>query len=179
MAPRLFSRATILRSIVIPAYVQVIGVRCFEYCTTLAILGFEPRSRLCCVDDSAFQKCIALQQCQFPASVRRLGQRCFSFCYSLQLVSFECGSELAEIGEAAFVGCQSLLEIRIPSTMGIHSWSCASGSESLVSFIRSVGDGWRGSAFPEKETIKILDDEYFEGYAQVFSDLAAHLAPFW
>jgi hypothetical protein len=112
-----------MRSICIPASVEVIGNSCFwnEHWgdTELARVTFESCSKLKRIDEFGFHGCCQLTSLCIPASVEYIGGYCFcpgaGRASALETLTFESGSKLVTIGEKAFGGCERLRSICLPA----------------------------------------------------------------
>jgi hypothetical protein len=94
---------SVLKSIVIPSSVVVVGKSSFSCRGSLESVAFESGSRLERIEEAAFawarSKAIVI-----PSSVVVLGPWCFRFCESLESVAFESGSRLERVGISLFSG---------------------------------------------------------------------------
>jgi hypothetical protein len=61
-----------LRSIDIPPSVEIIGRRCFQYCSHLSIVRFELDSQLSVLEDDAFECCGSLETIWIPSHLQTL-----------------------------------------------------------------------------------------------------------
>ena len=125
-----------LRSIVIPKGVEVIGDRFFKNCSSLTDvslpsgltdIGYEAfygcssltkvaiPSSLTSIKDFTFYGCSSFTDIVFPSSLTSIGYKAFYGCRSLACVSLPDG--LREISEEAFCGCCSLLQIAVPDSV--------------------------------------------------------------
>jgi hypothetical protein len=107
-----------LRSICIPAAVEFIGAWCFDGCSALCELAFEPGSRLARIGRRAFKKCSSLRAIRVPAQVEQIPECCFAKCFSLSTLAFEPGSKLNQIDATALAKCSALLSVTIPAGVG-------------------------------------------------------------
>jgi hypothetical protein len=73
-----FRKCSLLRSISIPATVEVLGMECFDECRSLSSFAIESGSVLNRIEAKAFSRCVALQSIRIPAKVEFLGEQCFS-----------------------------------------------------------------------------------------------------
>lgn len=104
-----FTDCTALKSIEIPASVEIIGVSAFVYRSNLQQITFEKPSMLNSLNEGGansfamghsygtFAKCISLTTIEIPASIERLHNPMFSGCSNLTTISFEKGSKLQYI----------------------------------------------------------------------------------
>jgi hypothetical protein len=89
----------VLRSIYIPASVEILGKWCFNCCDLLETVTFESDSRLTVIEEKAFRYCRSLRSICIPRSVHCIGRKRFvegSVCLKS---AFEPGSEFASIDE--------------------------------------------------------------------------------
>lgn len=148
-----------LRSIEIPASVEVIGDRAFARCRRLSRITFEPGSRLRTIGDRAFQN-TPLSVVEIPASVETIGSNAFS-SGALSCLTFESGSKLKTVGAYAF-GSTKLTTIDMASCTGVefigHQVAFDSGSSPCLFRIGTrvppVCKGWWGE-IPEHAELQV------------------------
>jgi hypothetical protein len=119
MGPYAFSQCLELKSIFIPASIEILGQDCFSCCTSLSEITFESDSKLTQMGISAFVCCSSLKSISIPANVETIAQCCFNQCNSLVEVSVEPGSKLTQIEEMAFLDCSSLHSLVLPAQLEI------------------------------------------------------------
>jgi hypothetical protein len=129
-----FSFNSILKSICIPASVEILGQRCFK-CSSLSQIIFESGSRLAQIGESAFLNCSSLVSICIPAQVEEIPIGCFSRCDSLTDLAFESDSKVVRIRESALEHCSSLRRLAIPSRLEILEFGALSDCESLRELI--------------------------------------------
>lgn len=95
----------------IPASVEEIREKAFEYCRNLETVTFEEGSQLDFIDYRTFAECDSLKEITIPAKVEAIYSEAFYGCDALQTVNFEAESQLSEIGEYVFAYCYSLENI--------------------------------------------------------------------
>jgi hypothetical protein len=95
-----FAICGVLKSISIPATVEVISADCFCGCMQLNTVTFETGSRVSVFGDRAFSDCYSLAAICLPSSVRRIGSQCFSGCLRLATITVESGGALPAVGVA-------------------------------------------------------------------------------
>jgi hypothetical protein len=84
-----------LRSIHLPASLEVICESCFSHCKSLESISFAPNSKLSRIEGWAF--CASgLLAIHLPAAVLVIYESCFSECKSLGSVIVDGGSKLCE-----------------------------------------------------------------------------------
>lgn len=116
-----FAGCTSLESVVYDTALNEIGKEAFYGCTSLKSFALtvtptdisNPQSII--IDDSAFNKCTALESIEFIQSAASIGDMSFAECTSLKSVSLPDG--LQSVGRGAFYGCTSLSNIKIPDTL--------------------------------------------------------------
>lgn len=131
-----FTDCTALKSIEIPASVEIIGVSAFFNCTQLQVVSFESNSKLKEIGGAcswephgAFSNCIALSAIEIPSTVTTIGVAAFYGCSNLQQITFEKPSMLNSLNEGGansfamghsygtFAKCISLTTIEIPASI--------------------------------------------------------------
>jgi hypothetical protein len=82
-----------LKSICIPASVEIIGQKCFADCRCLSSFTFESESesRLTLIEASAFSRCVNLKSIVLPSSIRGLPKH-WAIESSLRHVKFQSGT---------------------------------------------------------------------------------------
>jgi hypothetical protein len=130
-----FSETTGLKSICIPASIEIIGQACFRQCKSMSQLTFEPGSRLTQIGNFAIRDCASLRSICISAQVEEIPLCCFSECHSLEELLFEPGSQLIRIHGHAFENCRSLRSITILTGLVIMDFCALSGCESLRELI--------------------------------------------
>jgi hypothetical protein len=125
-----FSDCSTLKSICIPASIEIISEHCFSECRSLSKVVFESGSRLRQMGPGLFTSCPALTSICVPARVECIPETCFAFCTALIEVSFESGSQLTRIDRGAFMCCHSLRSLVVPTQLEIMArgifWCCTS-----------------------------------------------------
>jgi hypothetical protein len=124
-----------LRSICIPASVELLGDSCFNSCGSLAQFTFEPGSRLAQIGTCAFAHCSALTSICIPVQVETIPAACFHSAKSLAELSFEEGSKLTRICSTALKTCYSLRLIRVPVHLEVLDLSVFAGCKYLSQLI--------------------------------------------
>ena len=109
----LFAYLPMLRSVILPKKVQVIGFETFLMCSQLTSVTLP--SDLTTIWGYAFEGCTSLHSMQFPSSLTSIYDSAFNGCTSL--VSLQFPSGLTSIGNAAFYGCTSLTSLQFPSNL--------------------------------------------------------------
>jgi hypothetical protein len=103
-----FEACHLLRSIRLPASLEMIGAYAFSDCPSLVAVTFEAPSKLREIGARAFMNCDLLASISFPRSLMAIRADAFRSCENLQSVTFEMGSPPQEIGAFAFDGCPCL-----------------------------------------------------------------------
>jgi hypothetical protein len=130
-----FTPSNNVKSIFIPASVEIIGDDSFSECSSLSHVTFESGSRLTQIGVSAFRRCDKLISICIPAQVEKIPELCFNECPSLSKVSFESNSKLIEIGFKAFDRCHSLNAFDVPSMLEIMPSGMFRSCKSLAKLI--------------------------------------------
>ena len=142
IADEAFNNKASLKTVVISASVESLGLSSFESCKNLSSVSFEEGSRLAVISSSAFASCIKLRnvnfakECslttiansaftgcsnlmdiKFPASLKNICFYAFGECTSLGKVSFDDNAQITEIEPFAFNSCSSLTTLEIPASM--------------------------------------------------------------
>jgi hypothetical protein len=94
MEDRAFSECPLLKSIFMPASLQIVGPQCFFECTALENLVFEAGSKLERIEERAFSRCTSLKSICIPAPVQEIPEECFFNCQSLVSLTFDSPSRL-------------------------------------------------------------------------------------
>jgi hypothetical protein len=68
-----------LKSICIPASVEIICKCCFRLCTSLDRVSFEPNSKLLEIEKDAFSSCPLLNYISIPGFIEITRESCFRF----------------------------------------------------------------------------------------------------
>ena len=126
----LFAYLPMLRSVILPKKVQVIGWNTFLMCSQLTSVTLPPD--LTTIWGYAFEGCISLPSMQFPSSLTTIYDCAFQDCTSL--VSLQFPSGLTSIGHDAFYGCTSLTSLQFPSNLtsiGANAFAGCTGLTSL------------------------------------------------
>jgi hypothetical protein len=123
-----------VRSICIPASVEILDDKCFSNCQSLSSLTFESDSHVTRIGKLAFKSCELLLSICIPASVEVLCTESFADCRSLVSVSFESDSRLTRIEEMAFF----LLRIAVH----LYSGFCLNGSWFTLCARTSSNHSW-------------------------------------
>jgi hypothetical protein len=116
-----FAMCRMLRSIMIPASVEIISKNCFMKCHFLSSVSFEADSRLNRIEERAFASCESLKSICIPRSVEQIDRECFSRCVSLEILTVECGSKLARVGNPIFPECWRFKWIELQSSGSARS----------------------------------------------------------
>jgi hypothetical protein len=131
ICPEAFLDCSALKSLYIPASIEILGEKCFLDCSSLSQIIFEPGSQITVLGSGTFDHCSSLTSICIPANVESIGEGCFRNCTSLVEVSFEPGSKLTRIYRHAFLCCTSLPSFVIPAQLEIIACDVFSGCTSL------------------------------------------------
>ena len=131
-----FTDCTTLKSITIPASVEIIDISAFYGCSQLQTVYFEANSNLkeiAGVSDrephGAFSNCTALSAIEIPSNVTTIGVAAFYGCSNLQRITFKEPSMLNSLNDGGnnsfamgyeygtFAKCTSLTTIEIPANV--------------------------------------------------------------
>jgi hypothetical protein len=106
-----------LRSICIPASVEIVCEKCFHACSSLSSLAFGSGSKLKEIESFAFSFCFSLQSVRIPLSVSKLAAN-WSKNSSLTRVIFDSAASLRTMIETSNVDLGGNFDIAI-----LH-WDC-------------------------------------------------------
>lgn len=126
----LFAHLPMLRSVILPKKVQVIGWNTFLMCSQLTSVTLP--SDLTAIWGYAFEGCTSLPSMQFPSSLTTIYICAFHGCTGLTSLQFPSG--LTSIGHDAFYGCTSLTSLQFPSSLtsiGDQAFAGCTGLTSL------------------------------------------------
>jgi hypothetical protein len=103
----------ILRSVIIPGSVTVIGECAFYECSNLASVTIP--SSVTTIGDRAFYECRSLSSITLPHAVTTIGDGVFYNCSAL--TSVDIPNLVTTIGKSAFGGCRGLTSVTIPASV--------------------------------------------------------------
>lgn len=112
IAPKAFSSASFLKTVVVPDTVASIGAAAFEYCEQLTEITL-PRG-LKIIDYNTFKLCTSLKRLVLPEKTAVIRSFAFSRCASLEEI--ELSEMMCVIYNGAFDGCVNLREVRFPKS---------------------------------------------------------------
>jgi hypothetical protein len=121
-----------LKSICIPASVEILGDHSFANGHSLEIVTFESGCEVRRIESHAFLQCWALKSICIPASLEMVGEFAFQHCNSLENISFESGSKLSRIEQSTFEFCGSLKSFCVPARVEIICDNCFRKCTSLA-----------------------------------------------
>lgn len=109
-----------ITSISLPNTVSIMGVACFESCSSLksAVLP----SGLTSLGKSCFRDCRNLVSVNISKGVTTLGDYCFAGCTSLPSVDLPDG--IKELGNGCFSSCSSLTSVVLPGSLRTMGYCC-------------------------------------------------------
>merc|ERR1711957_780692 len=93
-----------LKSVEIPASVEIVGDYAFYFADSLETLTFAPGSGVQSLGKRAFGFCDSLKSVEIPASVEIVGDFTFFKAINLASVTFAAGSLIQSLGQYAFSG---------------------------------------------------------------------------
>lgn len=106
--------AHLLRKVVLPSSVEVIGDNAFDGCGHLCSVSFPAALRS--IGDHAFVGCLSLRRLQFAGEgLERIGEGAFLGCTALLRVDLSPG--VREIGDGAFSLCTALQAVTLPRNL--------------------------------------------------------------
>jgi hypothetical protein len=123
-----------VRSLVIPASIEIVNEGAFENCRLLLAIDFSGRRCLRVIH--GFIGCTSVKQIEIPACVREIGCRAFNNCIELGHFTFAEGSEVRKVG--GFVGTR-LQSITFPGSIVELASGARDGSWELSQNV--FGDG--------------------------------------
>jgi hypothetical protein len=109
-----FASCLSLKSICIPASVEIIDCDCFASCSSLADLTFECGSRMTQIAGRAFDRCSSLQSICIPASLQILSELFLKSCTSMSTLTF---AEPSKLRIVSILPPTSLCFIHIPDSI--------------------------------------------------------------
>jgi hypothetical protein len=134
LPPRTFEKCAALKSICIPASVEIVGERTFSCCTSLEIVSFAPGSKINQIERGVFEKCISLKAIRIPASSVSISEVDLSCCSSLSMLAFDSPSQLQQF---SFYPPPSLASVEIPDS--VEFLRCIVKSESSRGRVLNFG----------------------------------------
>ena len=137
-----FKKNAGVKTVIIGANVEHIGLSAFEECTHLGTVTFEEGSRLAVISSSAFATCTGLNKINFaadgalgsiansaftacssltdinfPSSLKSIDFYAFGECSALKEITFDANSQLNNIEPFAFNSCGKLAVINLPASL--------------------------------------------------------------
>jgi len=163
-----FEYCTSLKSVEIPASVEIVEDYTFSSAFNLASVTFAAGSMvqslgryafsytsietiilpdgLRDLGDNAFRECKKLKSVEIPAPVKIIGDNTFLSAVNLASVTFAAGSMVQSLGRYAFMYCESLKSVEIPASVeivGDYAFYFADSLETLTfapgSVVQSLG----------------------------------------
>lgn len=114
-----FRECTSLKSVTMPANLEMIGPYCFLDCSALTTVVLN--DKLTSIGTCAFNKCTSLKSIKIPNSVTTIGTSAFEDCTALSTVTF--GTGVTETGDFAFRN-SGVSKVSFSSTIAeISPWS--------------------------------------------------------
>ncbi len=154
----LFTKATNLKTLILPKSITEIAARAFYSCEKLTSITLQ--KGITSIGNAAFYQCKALTSITIPDGVISIGEEAFYGCTSLtsinipnsvttieaytfdgciSLASINIPNSVTTIGEYAFASCQSITSITIPNSVTIIEFSTFSYCKELISI--TIGSG--------------------------------------
>jgi len=130
-----------ITSVTIPAGLEYIRGSCFNNCTSLSMVTFDPGSILRGIDSEAFKGCTSLTAITLPDSINNitLGDSVFSGCTNLSSVNLN--NKVEKIFDYVFLDCTSLTSITLPGILnGIGHYAFKGTSLTEIYISDSVED---------------------------------------
>lgn len=118
-----------ITSISLPNTISVMGVACFESCSSLksAVLP----SGLTSLGKSCFYDCRNLASVTLPEGITRLADFCFAECTSLSSITLP--NSITDMGFRCFFRCSGLESVTLPEGITLLPSNCFESCSSLVS----------------------------------------------
>lgn len=149
-----FSSCPILKNVILPDSIPLIGDSLFKDCITLADVSIPSTVRT--IDSDAFNGCSSLKVIILPDELQAIGASAFYRCSSIESIILP--SSVISLGVAAFKECESLATIEIPSTLQTIGNMVFERCTSLKSFVAGEGLNKLGeSAFIYCSGLKTVD----------------------
>lgn len=165
-----FQKATKIKYLEIPAYIEIIGNNAFAGCTSIETISAYAGT----IGNRAFKNCSSLTKVELGTGVEQIGTECFYGCNSMGTIAFP--SSMEKIGFGAFAYCSDLTTIKMdeintnPTLEPYCFFNCPSISS--VTFARNtsaIGD----AAFALTDNIRNTSWNHI-----VFPDNAASLGDY-
>ncbi len=112
IAPKAFSSASFLKSVIVPDSVTNIGAAAFEYCEGLEEIVLPHSLKI--IDYNTFKLCTSLRRIEIPMKTAVIRSYAFSKCGLLEKVILP--EMLCVIYNGAFEDCVSLSEVSFPDS---------------------------------------------------------------
>jgi hypothetical protein len=146
-----FSYCSALKSIFVPASIEVLGLFSFASCSSLRQVRVESGSKIPELGQGTFVGCSSLRSVDIPATVETIADVCFDSCTSLVEILFEPGSKLTRIEMRAFCECCSLRSFVVPAQLEIMGYGVFRGCTSLCELIFEVPSRLKQLDLPPSE----------------------------
>ena len=126
-----FQNCIVLKSINLPATVNLIGEKAFNSCIALESITIP--EKVTQINANTFLGCSALNTVNIQGSLTSIGDNAFRSCTSLNSITIP--ESVTSIGTSAFSGCSSLNEVNIPNGVTSISNTTFSTCKALTSII--------------------------------------------
>jgi hypothetical protein len=130
-----FSECPALKSIFIPACIEILRDFSFVDFSSLTEIIFESGSQLSQMGMGVFADCSSLVSVCIPAKVKKIPVNCFCSCTSLVEISFEPDAKLTRIKDRAFLECHSLRSLAISGQLEIMAYDMFVGCTSVCELV--------------------------------------------
>ena len=112
IAPKAFSSASFLKSVIVPDSVTSVGAAAFEYCEQLTEIVLPRNLKI--IDYNTFRFCTSLRKLELPAKAAVIRSFAFSRCNALEEITLP--EMLCVIYNGAFEDCTGLRTVRFPDS---------------------------------------------------------------
>ena len=116
-----FAECDLEGELIIPSSVLWVGERCFNVCTSITSVVFEPSTTgtIVEIDEGAFRSCTELSSATLPTTLERIPW--FGFMRCTSLINIPIPPNVVELGQHSFAGCTSLPSMNLPESVDVIS----------------------------------------------------------